>query len=172
MSSKIKTKYGNASLTWKGYYKITSSKEGNYLKFLHRVIYEDYYKVTVLDYAVVHHLDGNPKNNNIENLTLMLKSEHTKYHQSNIKKQKKKYKDKTGLYQVSINKAKHPHKIKFAYNCKINGKQKVITSINLNKLYYKVISKGLKWKIIDLNKANVFCNEHGYVLKGNIPVKL
>ena len=45
MSDKIKTKFGNAHIT-EGYYRICSHKEKNYGKRLHRLIYEDYYKVT------------------------------------------------------------------------------------------------------------------------------
>ena len=43
--SAIKTKFGNATLK-NGYYVISSCKEGNHLKFLHRLIFEDFYKLS------------------------------------------------------------------------------------------------------------------------------
>lgn len=80
MSDKIKTKFGNAHITG-GYYRICSHKEGNFRKRLHRLIYEDYHKVTLLPNAFVHHIDGNKLNNSIDNLTLMSPSEHSSHHQ-------------------------------------------------------------------------------------------
>lgn len=77
---KIKTKFGNAHITG-GYYRICSHKEGNFRKRLHRLIYEDYHKVTLLPNGFVHHIDGNKLNNSIDNLTLMSASEHSSQHQ-------------------------------------------------------------------------------------------
>lgn len=76
----VKTKFGNATLIKQGYYLISSCKEGNHGKLLHRLIYEDYYKVTILDWVVVHHIDENKLNNNISNLKLMTKNEHRRLH--------------------------------------------------------------------------------------------
>lgn len=80
MSNKIKTKFGNAHIS-EGYYRICSHKEGNFGKRLHRLIYEDYHKVTLLPNGVIHHIDGNKLNNSIDNLTLMSASEHNSQHQ-------------------------------------------------------------------------------------------
>lgn len=80
MNDKIKTKFGNAHIT-EGYYRICSHKEKNYGKRLHRLIYEDYHRVTLLPNAFVHHIDGNKLNNSIDNLTLMSPSEHSSHHQ-------------------------------------------------------------------------------------------
>lgn len=76
----IKTKYGTARLHHKGHYRITSSKEGNHGKFLHRVIYEDYHKCTILPFVDCHHKNGNKTDNRIENLELMYHNEHSKMH--------------------------------------------------------------------------------------------
>lgn len=79
-SKKLLTKFGNARLNKKGYYVITSSKEGNNKKKLHRLIYEDYYNVSLLDNVDVHHIDGDKTNNDINNLELLTHSEHSRKH--------------------------------------------------------------------------------------------
>ena len=74
------TKFGKALIDKKGYYVITSTKEGNNGKKLHRLIYEDYYGVTLLSQTDVHHIDGNKLNNDVNNLELLSHSEHRRYH--------------------------------------------------------------------------------------------
>lgn len=67
---------------WAGYLTIkkhdyhtkTSSK---YIR-LHRLVYEEYYKCCLLSWTVVHHIDGNRKNNEISNLEPMYKNKHDK----------------------------------------------------------------------------------------------
>lgn len=76
----MKTKFGNAKLNPHGYYMISTGKEGNGGKFLHRLIYEDHHKVCLLDGVVIHHKDGNKINNSIENLEPMFNSDHTSLH--------------------------------------------------------------------------------------------
>ena len=80
MSTIIKTKYGRAGLNHKGYYRITSRKEGNHHKQLHRLIYEDFYKVCLLPFVDLHHIDGNKQNNSINNLKPIYHKEHTRKH--------------------------------------------------------------------------------------------
>lgn len=80
MSKKIQTKWGDALID-NGYYRISTSKEGNNGKRLHRLIYEDYYKVTLLSWTHIHHIDGNKLNNNISNLKAMFGSIHNSEHQ-------------------------------------------------------------------------------------------
>ena len=43
MKQIIKTKYGNARINSNGYYIISPRKEGNFEKYLHRLIYEEHY---------------------------------------------------------------------------------------------------------------------------------
>jgi DNA-binding CsgD family transcriptional regulator len=76
----IKTKFGNARIHHKGHYIITSGKEGNHGKFLHRLIFEDYYKCTILPFVDCHHINGNKLDNRIENLELMYHGEHSRHH--------------------------------------------------------------------------------------------
>lgn len=78
-SSVLYTKWGNAKINEKGYYRISSSKEGNYNKYLHRLIFEDFYG-PIPDACYVHHKDGNPLNNCVMNLQLLTKSEHSSLH--------------------------------------------------------------------------------------------
>ena len=76
----MKTKFGNARINSNGYYIITSGKEGNNGKYLHRLIWEDFYGCEVPNGYIIHHKDFNPKNNCILNLQLMRLSDHIKLH--------------------------------------------------------------------------------------------
>lgn len=76
----LKTKYGNAKIQKDGYYMITSGKEGNHGKLLHRLIWEDWYKKPVPDGYVIHHINGNKTDNRIQNLQCVSKEAHTRFH--------------------------------------------------------------------------------------------
>ena len=78
----IATKFGRATLHKRGYYIITSSQEGNIHKRLHRLIYEDYYGVTVMPWASIHHIDHIKHNNDIRNLQCLSNSEHVRLHKT------------------------------------------------------------------------------------------
>ena len=80
MSKKLRTKWGDARID-NGYYRISTRKEGNKGKRLHRLIYEDYYKVTLLPWTHIHHIDGNKLNNDISNLEAMFGNVHNSEHQ-------------------------------------------------------------------------------------------
>jgi len=62
-----------------GYYYITSRKEGNNNKLIHRLIYEEYVE-EIPENHVIHHIDGDKTNNNIKNLQCMSKEFHSWYH--------------------------------------------------------------------------------------------
>ena len=79
-NTSIKTKFGTARIDKKGYYYISSRKEGNNSKFLHRLIFEDFYQIKLPKNIHIHHDDGNKLNNNIWNLIPMTKGEHTFVH--------------------------------------------------------------------------------------------
>ena len=79
-SAVLKTKFGNAKLGKKGYYYISSWKEGNNGKALHRLIFEDFYQIELPSNIHVHHDDGNKTNNEIWNLIPMTASEHKILH--------------------------------------------------------------------------------------------
>lgn len=73
------TKFGTVSINDKGYYRITSTKEGNHGKYLHRLIFEDFYGKTPQN-CIIHHKDGNKRNNCIMNLQILPKAKHSSLH--------------------------------------------------------------------------------------------
>lgn len=77
----IRTKYGNASLYGKcKYYVITSVKEGNHQKYLHVLIWEDHYGRKKPEGCDIHHIDGDSKNNAIQNLMCVPSKIHRSFH--------------------------------------------------------------------------------------------
>lgn len=75
----IETKFGKACII-NGRYHISTNEKGNRSKLLHRLIFEDYYKIKLPSHIVIHHDDGNPLNNEIWNLVPMTKAEHNVIH--------------------------------------------------------------------------------------------
>ena len=82
----MKTKYGNIRLTDDGYYHITSRKEGNHGKSLHRVIWETHYKKSVPKGYEIHHINMDKLDNRIQNLVCVPRSTHMKYHNKHADK--------------------------------------------------------------------------------------
>ena len=83
--STIHTKYGTAVLSRNGYYRISSRKEGNKNKSLHRLIFEDYNECTLDKNDIIHHIDGDRLNNHPANLICMSKKAHSILHNSSPK---------------------------------------------------------------------------------------
>lgn len=65
----------------KHYYKVVAAyalcKKGS---LLHRYIYEQWWNVQIPDDCCIHHFDFNPDNNDILNLVMMTKHDHSTYH--------------------------------------------------------------------------------------------
>ena len=78
----MKTKFGTATINNYGYYQIKSRKEGNHGKFLHRLIWEDFWGTEIPKGYVIHHRNHNSLDNCILNLQLMKLSDHTGFHNS------------------------------------------------------------------------------------------
>ena len=77
----IHTKYGNAGLYGKKkYYIISSVKEGNHGKYLHVLIWEDHYGIKKPEGCDIHHIDGDSKNNSIQNLICVPSKIHQSFH--------------------------------------------------------------------------------------------
>lgn len=76
----INTKYGRAKIKSDGYYYITSGKEGNNGKLLHRLIWEDWYQKPVPGGYDIHHINGNKLDNRIQNLQCVESSAHQRFH--------------------------------------------------------------------------------------------
>jgi len=81
----LKTKFGNAKICNSGYYRISSKKEGNHGKMLHRLIFEDHHNIEIPEDSIIHHKDGNKLNNDIDNLILMSRGEHSTLHHIGMK---------------------------------------------------------------------------------------
>lgn len=75
----LQTKFGIAIID-KGYYRISKGNKTNYHKYLHRLIFEDFYGCKVPEGFVVHHKNGNKLDNCILNLQLIRSSEHISIH--------------------------------------------------------------------------------------------
>lgn len=150
MKDTLNTKFGKAKC-YEGYYIIIAGKyEG---KKLHRAIYEDYHKITLLPTTIIHHKDEDTKNNCILNLEMMSWSEHSKLHHTGRKHSvetiKKISETKTGNTLVSEESRekirqkmiiKEPHIIKIGFA--ENGKQRYALKAN-----GKILSKS-----VDLTK--------------------
>lgn len=183
MDETLHTIWGTAKV-YDGYYRITSSKEGNLNKKLHRLIYEDFWGVKLPKEIIIHHKDENKLNNCILNLEAMTKSEHTthhkvgntnnlgnhhsnetKYKQSKSKigvprsdKLKKKLslqKNNTGYFRVSKRKRNNDQGFTWRYRFHELGKEIVIESKDLEKLKRKVIDKGYEWKSLEEIKSEI-----------------
>jgi hypothetical protein len=163
MNKTLHTKYGNARVK-DGYYKISSRKEGNMGKLLHRLIAADYFGEWIndpQDFFDIHHIDENPLNNCVLNLEPMPHNEHSRIHKINEKHpfQNKKHSDESamkisqanntsGYYRVHKRKDKECKQgfiWQYTYYDE-KGNQKKISRINIEKLEKEVKSRGLKWK--------------------------
>ena len=80
MNESISTPFGRAIINKLGYYQITSTGEGNNGKLLHRLIYENFWSVSLPKEIVIHHKDENKLNNCINNLEAMTREEHQSLH--------------------------------------------------------------------------------------------
>ena len=73
------TIFGRAKVDTSGYYRITSRKEGNHHKLLHRLIFEKFHG-SIPEGYIIHHVDGDKFNNCILNLELLSFREHMIHH--------------------------------------------------------------------------------------------
>lgn len=80
------TKWGRAKINPYGYYKITSRKEGYNGMRLHTLIWEGFYGKKISEGYEIHHIDGNKKNNAIQNLQCVEKSKHLIFHKTGKKR--------------------------------------------------------------------------------------
>lgn len=85
MSNALHTKWGTAKIQPNGYYRITSAREGNNNKDLHRLIFEDFYGFKIPKGYVIHHKNGIKTDNCILNLQLLSKKQHQMHHNSGEK---------------------------------------------------------------------------------------
>lgn len=159
----MKTKWGIAKKNKDGHYMIYS-RNNNFGRLLHRLIFEEFYQIKLSPDIVIHHDDGDKTNNEIWNLIPMTKGEHSKYHNqflSHTKETKDKIsknlslsKTTSGYYRViQCRNERYKQGYYWKYQYIVNGKQKAICGGTLEKLKEKVLAKGLEWVIIDEEKA-------------------
>jgi hypothetical protein len=88
----MKTKYGNATINTSGHYQISTTKEGNHNRLLHRLIWEDFYDKSIPKDYVIHHINDCKTDNRIQNLQCVKdsihKSHHVKSNMNNVPKSK------------------------------------------------------------------------------------
>lgn len=78
-------KHGSEHPSWRGGKAFLGSKytmvwvNGEYI-LEHRYVYEQYYRCCILPSAVVHHKNGNPSDNRIDNLQGMTRAQHNTIH--------------------------------------------------------------------------------------------
>lgn len=152
VGSKLKTKFGTATVNQDGYYEIVSMKEGNKDKLLHRLIYEDYHNTTLEKGMHVHHRNMNKLDNCVLNLEALTAAEHISLHRKGVPLSRKcrinisRAKGSSNYYRVTLEKdptCKQGFIYRYQY-CE-NNKRKKIKSVDLEKLKEKVEDRGLEW---------------------------
>ena len=159
-SNILHTDWGTAKINNKGYYQITTRKENNHHKLLHRLIWERNYG-NLPPQNHIHHIDNNALNNCIWNLEPMSKSEHHKLHNSDgkcsnigkklsneTKMKMSKSKNKTGYYRVDKQKSNSKQGFLWRYQYYEDGKNKTIARVNIQDLEEEVKNRGLDWEVI------------------------
>lgn len=135
---KIQTEFGNAKIDNKGYYMITSKKEGNHNKRLHRLIFERVYGPIPEGY-VIHHKDEDKLNNCIMNLQLISEFEHKSQHSKGINHKGRnhpRFNTCIKINKLIDERCKQGYRwIAYPYT---NRKHKTISSVNLEKCIKKV----------------------------------
>ena len=101
MTKKLVTKYGNASFDEKKGYRITSRKEGNFNKMLHRLIWEDHYGKIPQNCCIIFK-DGDKTNFQLSNLELKKKQDSidTEFGKAYLNKYGYMYINKTPLHHL------------------------------------------------------------------------
>ena len=153
MANKIKTRFGNAAINRDGYYEITSVKEGNKDKILHRLIYQEFHNIILPKQVHVHHKNNNKLDNCVLNLEAVHERDHIRMHRCGTELSQawrinlSKSRNSTNFYRVTKEKDK-TCRLGFIYKYQYydeNGKRKKIKAVDLKKLEEKVKNKGLEW---------------------------
>lgn len=163
-STQLNTKYGVARLDNDGYYWITSRKEGNHCKYLHRLIWEDFYGFEIPKGYHIHHKNSIKTDNCILNLQLLPEYEHYlthnygenswwngKNHSKETKLRMSKSKNTTGYYRVTkLNTNKYSQGFCWAYQYRDKSdKFRRIKAKTIDTLKKRVIDRNLEWVKLD-----------------------
>jgi hypothetical protein len=90
----------NGGTSFNNGYLIENVNQKKY-KLKHRIVMEQYIGRKLNKNEIVHHIDENKKNNNIENLQLMEKKEHDKYHSRKRHEQRRSAKNTCSMRNLS-----------------------------------------------------------------------
>jgi hypothetical protein len=149
----IETKWGNAYLTNKGYYRMSSGEHRG--KFLHTLIWEEV-NGPVPERYHIHHIDGNSINNTIHNLMCLSPPEHNNLHKTGTKASQET-KDKMSEGRKGQNNSKAKITECDAYQIKILCKTTKLTHKQIadcipRATLYVVddISSGRSWKEVEV----------------------
>jgi len=109
----------------------------------HRLIMENFLGRKLEFNEVVHHIDGNGKNNSLSNLKIMSRKEHSKLHfnLNPIKTESTKMKLRIANSKVTLEQA-----IRIKYNSE--PVQKLILELNISKFVISRIRNNISWKNI------------------------
>jgi hypothetical protein len=126
----------------KGYEYVKNLKEKHGYVFCHRKVMQEYLGRKLTDDEVVHHIDGDKLNNDIENLYLTDKSKHAIAHDSAEKLCLELYKKgfvdfnkETGQYQLSVDKKIKTLEIKKEEIFGIATPKQVLMNVKMNRFY-------------------------------------
>lgn len=172
----LHTKYGNAKIS-NGYYVITSGEEGNYGKYLHRLIAADYFGDWINnpdDRFDIHHIDGDKTNNCVLNLEPMKRGDHQRLHNTGENNYNygghlsEEHKKKISENHADVSKEKNPYWKNYARIVKCGltnyGKQCYCLKFNGKRIKQSVYpDKLLNWfttnyplEIIKLGALNIY----------------
>lgn len=158
------TKFGTAKVNNKGYYQITSVKEGYFGKLLHRLIFEEFYNIEIPKKYVIHHKNGNKKDNCILNLQLMRLYDHSYLHNKG-KKLSEEHKQKISKAHIGkiISKETKQKISEFKKGKKLSKEHRQkISDAKIGKknwMYGKTHTDKVKKKISDANKGRIVSDE-------------
>lgn len=91
--TKTKGRFGVNNFCWKGgvsessqgYLMITHGKHARKFKYQHRQVMEEYLGRPLESHEIVHHVNGDKKDNRIENLEIMTRAEHIQHHRDELR---------------------------------------------------------------------------------------
>ena len=115
----MKSKFGNVGLNQAGYQIITSAKEGNLKKRVHRLIWEDWYGKPVPKGYVIHHINEDKADNRIQNLQCVSNANHIRFHHKG-----KKCKPFTDEHKKKLGEAKKGKPLSEEHKLKISESNK------------------------------------------------
>lgn len=145
----LHTEFGRAKIDAQGYYRITSRKEGNHNKQLHRLIFEKFHG-SIPEKYIVHHCDGDKLNNCILNLELLTFGKHNVVHKlgnDDVHRKVSLARNKTGYRNVSVIKDRHCKQgFIYRYQYYEDRVRKAIYCVSIDGLREKVLAKGLVWE--------------------------